>query len=702
METFRRQALACGIALLCLSTAMRPALGQTAPSPPQPEDVETAQKAEEPRATYEDEITVRESPSLTMPSPAVRSQELLEIPGGTQLIDAEEIKRGRVSTLKDALDFSPGVMVQPRFGAEEARLSIRGSGLQRTFHGRGLKLLQDGVPLNLADGSFDFQAVEPLSARYVEVLRGSQGLGLGASTLGGAINYVSLNGHETGPAQARLEGGTFGYLRGQASAGGVRDGFDYLASLTHFSQDGFRDHAAQNTQRLFSNFGFRSRPDRETRFYLTAVRTDSELPGSLTQAQLESDPRQAARNNILLDQKRDFDLVRLANRTSFRLGAGRLDIGAFWSYKHLDHPIFQVIDQRSNDLGVDLRWEREADLGGRRNRLTLGFSPSYGLLDDKRFVNFAGRRGNPTARGETESLNFDLWAEDRFQVRPRLALVAGVQGSRAGRDFSDEFLADGDQTDSQSFEGLSPKLGLFYELSPRVSLFGNLSRSFEAPSFGELVNVGGNGLLQLDAQTATTLDLGTRGTAGPATWDLVLYYARVDDELLSLNDAVGNPLGTRNADRTLHSGMEAGLALRHRMAGGDLLLRQVYTWSRFRFDGDPVYGDNQLAGLPEHFVRTELLYERAGFYAGPNVEWVPDKVPVDHANTLFADPYTLLGLKLGYRSTSGWAAFLEGKNLTDEVYAPTTGVIADARGRDSAQFLPGDGVSVFGGLEYRW
>lgn len=57
---------------------------------------------------------------------------------------------------------------------------------------------------------------------------------------------------------------------------------------------------------------------------------------------------------------------------------------------------------------------------------------------------------------------------------------------------------------------------------------------------------------------------------------------------------------------------------------------------------------------------------------------------------------------MGYRAESGWAGFVEGKNLTDEIYAATTGVVADARGRDSAQFLPGDSRSVFAGLEYRW
>lgn len=699
MPTISRQAFAC----CCFALSLL--LGGAAMAQESPEQTETEKRPEasqdDPKAEYKEEITVTESPALTMPSPEAAAQELATVPGGASFVDAEEIKRGRASTLKDALDFAPGVFVQPRFGAEEARLSIRGSGLQRTFHGRGLKLLQDGVPLNLADGGFDFQAVEPLVARYVEVYRGSNALEYGSSTLGGAINYVSLNGHEGPPVQARAESGAFGYLRGQAGFGYADGAFDAYGSLTHFSQEGFRQHAEQSNQRFFGNLGYRLSPDRETRFFVTAVRTDSELPGSLTKAQLESDPRQAASNNIALDQKRDFDLYRLANRTSFRLGEGsRLDIGSFWAYKHLDHPIFQVIDQLSNDFGVDFRYQREAELAGRRHRLTVGLSPSLGLLEDNRFRNVGGQRGERTARGETRSSNVDLYAEDRFQVRPRLELIAGLQASHAGRRFSDDFLQDGDQTDDQDFQGLSPKVGVFFEARPGISFFGNAGRSFEPPSFGELVNVGGNGLLPLDAQTATSVELGSRGRAGVVAWDVVLYQAWVRNELLSLNDPLGNPLGTRNADRTMRSGVEAGVELR---LGERFLLRQVYNWSRFRFDGDPIYGDNQLAGLPEHYYRAELLYERAsGFYAGPNVEWVPEKQPVDHANTLFADPYTILGCKLGYRTASGWAAFVEGKNLTDEVYAATTGVIADARGRDSAQFLPGDGASVFAGIEYRW
>lgn len=45
-------------------------------------------------------------------------------PGGASVIDAESFRDARVSTLQDALGYSAGVFVQPRFGSEESRLSF--------------------------------------------------------------------------------------------------------------------------------------------------------------------------------------------------------------------------------------------------------------------------------------------------------------------------------------------------------------------------------------------------------------------------------------------------------------------------------------------------------------------------------------------------------------------------------------------------
>ncbi|NJL19516.1 MAG: TonB-dependent receptor [Bdellovibrionaceae bacterium] len=261
-------------------------------------------------------------------------------------------------------------------------------------------------------------------------------------------------------------------------------------------------------------------------------------------------------------------------------------------------------------------------------------------------------------------------------------------------------------------------MGLLYDITPDIQAFFNASRSFEPPSFGELKTVLPSagppvfpnrlpilGTQNLDAQSATTLEIGTRGAWNLLAWDLAFYHAWVEDELLSLNDPNGTPLGTINASSTRHLGVEAALDATLWSCGdsGSLTLRQVYNWNEFVFDDDPTYDDNQIAGLPAHVYRADLLYRHpCGFYAGPNVEWIITKWAIDHANSFHADPYALLGWTIGYRSERGFSVFFEAKNLTDKEYAATTGVVADALGADSAQFLPGDGLSVYGGIEWKY
>ncbi|MFZ2982559.1 MAG: Plug domain-containing protein, partial [Sphingobium sp.] len=114
-------------------------------------------------------------------------------PGGTDIVAAEDYKDKAAVSLRDALGFSPGVYTQPRFG-QEVRLSIRGSGLSRGFHMRGLTLLQDGIPINLADNNGDFQELDPTIFQHLEVYRGANALRFGSATLGGAINGVTPTG----------------------------------------------------------------------------------------------------------------------------------------------------------------------------------------------------------------------------------------------------------------------------------------------------------------------------------------------------------------------------------------------------------------------------------------------------------------------------------------------------------------------------
>ena len=674
--------------------------------------------------------------ALTSPAIEMIRNEIQQTPGGVSVVDPETYKRGKATTLKDVLDYSPGVFVQPRFGAEEARISIRGSGIQRTFHGRGLKLMQDGAPVNLADGGFDFQAIEPLVAKAVEVYRGANALQFGSTTLGGAINFISPTGYDASPLTVRAEYGSFGTVRGLLSSGGVSGANDYFLSLSHLSQDGFRDHSQQNNQRLFTNVGHRFSENLETRFYLTLALTDSELPGNLTKEQLEANPRQAQRNGFVkifdyIDSnwKRDFDLFRLANKTTWQDEDQKLTFTSFWSRKDLRHPILFVIDQLSNDFGAGVRYDNTAEVAGHANRLTLGLNPTWGYTDDDRHDNVLGQRGTKRASMQQRALNLDVFAEDQFWLNKVLGVTLGAQLSYAERSNQNASVGTTNTAfdNNQNWWGFSPKLGLLFQPDASTQVFANISRSFEPPSFGELVGsqlqfqvptglfLASTPSVGLQAQTATTAEIGSRGTRGAFNWDAAYYFSWIENELLEFQIAPG--VGqTKNAGKTTHQGIELGLGFDFLHPNGEeiderkaasktrekLVIQTHYLWNNFRYRNDQAYGNGPLAGVPEHYLRTDLTYSTpGGFYVGPNIECVPRGYRVDAAGTLFTDAYFLVGAKAGIRRPNGWSLYVEARNLADKRYAATTGVVSDASG-SPAQFLPGDGRSFFAGIEYRW
>src|SRR3546814_6035431 len=89
------------------------------------------------------------------------------------------------------------------------------------------------------------------------------------------------------------------------------------------------------------------------------------------------------------------------------------------------------------------------------------------------------------------------------------------------------------------------------------------------------------------------------------------------------------PAPTYNGGRTLHEGVEAALEFQ---AAEWLKLRQVYTYSNFRFRNDAQFGDNRLPVVPKHVYRAEIRLGSDALHVAPNLEWVPDGPFADYRN----------------------------------------------------------------------
>lgn len=613
-------------------------------------------------------------------------------PGGADVVMHDEYADKSLVSLRDALAFSPGVYLQPRYG-QEVRVSVRGSGISRGFHMRGLTLLQDGIPINLADDNGDFQELEPIFFDHLEVYRGANALRFGSGTLGGAINGVTPTGRDAPGVYVRADAGSFETARGLVSVGGASGPGDYWAAISADTSDGDRQHAKRRSLRFHGNAGLQISDAVKTRFYASVNNIDQELPGALTEDRVQTEPKTG---NLVGDQGRDIDSLRLQHRTSIALGDANLDVGVFLNTKSLFHPIFQVVDQKSVDRGAYAR----LDWSNGRLEFTLGGEARFGDVAARRYVNVNGSRGALTFEADQEARTANVYGELRYRPVDTISLIAGgiyADGMRRQHETFNSFAGGArDIRGKADFSEFSPKFGILFEPRETIQLYANYSRSAEFPGFIELAQV--SQFVPIDAQTAWTAEIGTRGQLGIVGWDVSIYRADIDGELLQFDVGPDIPAATFNADKTRHFGVEAGLSVQ---ATEWLRLRQVYQYNDFRFRNDAQYGDNRLPVVPKHVYRAELRIGTDALHVAPNLEWVPEGAWADYSNTTRVDGYALIGVTAGASISNGIDVFLDARNLTNKKAVGDISAAITAA-PSSAIYYPVERRAVFGGVRARF
>jgi iron complex outermembrane receptor protein len=607
-------------------------------------------------------------------------ERMMEVPGAVALVESDEIRATRQANLHDVLSFTPGVFVQPRFGAaDESQISIRGSGLRNNFHARGVNLLVNGMPYRNADGFTDFESLELLTTEAIEVYKGANALRYGGATLGGAINLNTMTGSTATPIGAYASAGSFGFDKLQVSSGAERSGADYYASYARTSLDGYRAWSDQRRDRVNLHAGYRLTRSIDTRAFYLFAHVREHLPGSVDRATLEGDPTAAAANNVTNRWGRDYQLHHAGVQIRAQLSPSqRLEISPYLQYRDIDHPIFEVINQQSTDIGAEIRYENTARLGTRDNRLTIGLEPASEMMRNRQFQNVGGEHGALTRDEQDRATGLALYLENSLSLTPRLTAIAGGRVDRATRKVDDDFLSNGDQSDERVYTPVTPRFGLAYALSGGGQVFANASATVEPPLFLELSSFGNTGgFIDLQAQKAWQYEVGARGQRGPARWEASVYDIELRNEMLNLNvqpfpGATFTVPTYRNSPRTRHYGAELGaearLPVRAFSGDGEFLQPRVsYTFARYEYVADPDYRGNRIPGAPEHYLNAEVGYAHpSGLTITPSVEWVPSDYYVNSINTERNHAWHSLGLRAEWKAAErGVTIFAAGQNLTN-------------------------------------
>jgi iron complex outermembrane receptor protein len=651
----------------------------------------------------------------------VEREHIRNISGSTSIVFTEDNRDRAVIGLADALEGLPGIYAQRPSGQEAARISIRGSGISSSGI-RGVRLLRDGLPLGRLDDRNEAIYADVLVANRIEIYRGASSLQYGAATLGGAINLISPTAYSNPGAEARFEVGSDGLLRSQLKGGKVfNDELDAYASVSHYESTGFRENSAERSSRLYANIGFAFNSTSRGRLHLTEEKYSGGLPGTLTIAQVQNNPGKA--NPASLAAKAHIQTSprwHLAYQHDIDLTNGdKLAFGFFHTGTKFDSPTSAVrAFYDAVDYGGALRHVINRNVYGHRNQYVWGVNYGRGSGDNSLIVNPNPLSPLPTSGNvQDRRSNVEIFAENTFHATERLALVAGAQISRASRKIENRtpfFLTEyPNGSASRTYDAFNPKVGAIWDLGRNnAQLYGNLSRSQEAPSslsFYNKYSLSPPITRTLQAQKATTVEVGTRGGKRELAWDIAVYRSHIDQELLSVANMTSPVLPSVNMNvdtPTYHSGLEFGLTGSKGVPAwsGTVDWNIAYTWNHFRFHNHAKYQNNKLPGIPDHVVQAGLTFRhRNGFYIGPSVS-LGSSWYADQANSLKAPGHAVINLNGGYISRKGVRIFMDARNLANKFYASTSDLVVDARvpGTSTAVFRPGQIRAVIVGVEARW
>ena len=683
-------------AALCAAVLAPCAMAQTAPPPP---TTETAQLPT---------VVITSTRTTDQPRQELEAEQALT-PGGVSLVDGESLRLRSVTSLADMLRYVPGLWATSGSTGDTAFLSSRGSNLDATnYDGNGIKLLQDGLPVTAADGNNHNRQIDPLAARHAVVARGANALTYGASTLGGAIDFVTPTARDGAPNELLLNVGSHGHLQGSLTLGTMSGDFDGLITAETRFFDGYRQHQKQERSSLYANGGWQLTNNVHTRFYATYIDNRQQLPGVLTRQQWLEDPEQAEAAAVAGNYRLNVESWRLANKTVWDIDAdSKLTLGLSYENQQLYHPIVYappffslLIDTEQRTLGSTVRYQRR--MGA--HDLLVGLNLARTTVGGGNYSYTPGGAQTLSTVVNNRANSLELFLMDRWQFAPNWTAVYGAQAVSTSREVASAGLK-GD------YHSINPRAGLIRQLTPTTQLFANISRIYEAPTLYELEDEtpGGPPGTLLDAMSGTVFEVGTRGKQALGernhwNWDVAVYYTRLRNEILSRDDplAPGTSLSI-NAERTVHAGIEAlvsgsfalGDSNRHRI---EPMLNA--TFNHFRFRDDAIYGNNVLPAAPRLAVRGELLYRHAsGFFFGPTFDVVSSR-QADFSNTYKVDSYALWGLRAGW-TTRTWEVFAEAKNLADKSYVSQFSV-RDRAAANAAILTPGEPRSLYVGARLKF
>ncbi|MBX2961201.1 MAG: TonB-dependent receptor [Cyclobacteriaceae bacterium] len=605
-----------------------------------------------------------------------------DIPAAVVAMGKEEFQRFNAATFVPAMNTAPGVRFEER-SPGSYRISIRGSSIRSPFGVRNVKVYWNEIPLTDPGGNTYFNQLDPAMMGSIEVVKGPGSSLYGAGT--GGVLLLNSPIIQTGRAiQASLQVGSFGSALWHAGYEDATDKASHQVQVMHFQSDGYREQTQLFRDVVNSVFRFELDDRQVLETFIFYSDLFYETPGGLTLTEFEQNSRQARPATATLpgavEQRARVSLKsfytgvaheyffgsNFHNRTSVY---GNLVNFKNAAIRNVDHRNEQSLGARSvTSFRKSAEKIQMALLGG--GEFQAGFMPV------KSYQNNQGAEGALLSDDEISVLQYSVFGQGEL-LWSNFSATAGA--SINGLQYTFQRLSDVGSPEEQMVytPKLMPRLALLFTPNKVMSVYGSVSRGFSPPTLAEINASNGVFNRDLEAETGTNYELGIR-----KNWfrqiiksEITGFFFALDETIVIRREDDGSEYFV-NAGETKQKGIEFKLSvvpvIPKNSFVSNLSIWTSYAYNDFRF-GDYIKGQddfsgNQLTGTPAHVVSGGAdVALRSGVYFRATIIHT-GKLPLNDANAVYADAYTLPGFRVGYQNKR-LEIYAGGDNLLDQTYS---------------------------------
>lgn len=599
---------------------------------------------------------------------------------------------GSNSSPTDALNVIPGVYMEERGQGGSRRLSIRGSSLRSPFGVRNVKVYYDDLPLTSPDGSTPLEVVDLELIRRMKLIRGPVANAYGGVN-GGTLHFYSRQDRyeQRAAFDVATTFGDFGLQRYVMHTHAGNDRWRVSLGYSRQNYGGYRQQEFNNKD--FINYKVTYIASRHfltlTGFYFNGAWG---LPGAIDSAAVAEDPTQAVQFSIDNDAHVQRERMRtgLVHRWNIREGMILRTVAYFDNTTKINpfgtSPFFNGYkDEQAAGFGgrTALTWHKGGWLSQRYHIGAEYQTETNELLE---WNNELGQPGS-TQRldNQTTSTNaFGFAQADFTHRRSNTTLTLGANYGQLIYDLNDRLEDPIDYSGTSSFAPqFLPRVGLMKEFDGERKIYLDWSLGQSAPVLWEVQLQEGGLNNGLNAENASVMELGYKGSF----FDDQKLFVQVNAYLMNLDNAIVPKVDSFGAVVYDNSGTieQRGLELKAsytvaRNLNNTLSLLRFWanaTLQDFQFDnyikeGEDLSG-NELTGVPRQLYAAGMnLSLKNGLYLNTTVRYVSE-IPIDDANTAYANAYTLLNARAGYRVWLSERFRIEAfggvNNLLDESYS---------------------------------